>query len=186
MDRLQVALIALSVGWALSQLTEVIKSKCRINRLKLAISTELKDLEVLLSERMSTAKGASLKYGHDGYYVCSLGAPVSTPVLDAYYYEVAENFSEEQRYNIRVLRDHIRAYSTIVEWVENNTSGKATQNEIVFKLFEAYKQAAFASVFIKAANEVSGKEKIVDEHESLNELRKEFKVLTPQLALRKS
>lgn len=184
MDRLQVALIALVVGWGLSQLTELMKSKCKIKKLKLAISLELKDLEVLLDERKRTAKKSALEYGHDNKYSYSLGAPVSTPVLDAFYCDVADSFIQEQRYNIRVFRDHIRAYNSIVEWLEKNSSGTATQNEIVFKFFESYKQTAFASVYIKEANKVGGSVKIADDHESLNQLRSEFPDLIEQLAIK--
>ncbi|HHX8497207.1 hypothetical protein [Vibrio diabolicus] len=186
MDRLQVALIALIVGWGLSQLTEYIKAKQKTKKLKSAIELELKDLEELLKQREKTAKSSALNYGHNNNYMCSLGAPISTPVLDAFYSEVAASFTHEQRYNIRVFRDHIRAYDSIVEWVEEMPSGGATQNEIVFKLFEAYKQSSFALVYIKEANKVGGREKIADDHESLNKLRETFKELTPKLAFRKS
>lgn len=181
MDRLQVALISLFLGWLLAQLTEVIKNKCKIKKLKEAISTELFDLEVLLDERKKTAKKSSLEYGKNSYYLCSLGAPISSPVLDAYYHEVAESFSVEQRYNIRVLRDHIRAYNYIVDWVEKLNSKVVTTNEVVFKLFEAYKQSAFAHEYIKAANNIGGSEKISDDHETLKALREEFKTLSNQL-----
>jgi hypothetical protein len=184
MDRLQVALIALVVGWGLSQLTELIKSKCKIKKLKLAISLELTDLEILLGERNKTAKKSALEYGHDHNYSCSLGAPVSTPVLEAFYCDVADSFTQEQRYNIRVFRDHIRAYNSIVEFIEKNSSGTATQNEIVFKLFEAYKQTAFASIYIHEANKVGGIVKISDDHESLEQLRSELPGLIEQLAIK--
>ncbi|MBB1435604.1 hypothetical protein H5186_17475 [Pseudoalteromonas sp. SG41-2] len=184
MDRLQVALIALVVGWGLSQLTELIKSKSKIKKLKLAISTELKDLEILLGERSETAKKSALEYGHNHNYSCSLGAPVSTPVLDAFYCDVADSFTEEQRYNIRVFRDHIRAYNSIVEFIEKNSSGTATQNNIVFKLFEAYKQTAFASIYIHEANKVGGIVKVLDDHENLEQLRSELPGLIDQLAIK--
>ncbi|HDZ9391814.1 TPA: hypothetical protein RUZ63_003028 [Vibrio cholerae] len=186
MDRLQVALIALVVGWGLSQLTEYVKAKRKIKKLKSAIELELQDLEELLEQREKTAKSSALSYGHNNKYTCSLGVPISTPVLDAFYSDVAASFTPEQRYNIRVFRDHIRAYGSIVEWVEEMTSGYATQNEIVFKLFEAYKQASFALVYIKEANKVGGRQKIADDHESLNRLRETFKELTPKLALKGS
>ncbi|HFQ5440682.1 TPA: hypothetical protein ACGUPU_001707 [Vibrio vulnificus] len=186
MDRLQVALISLCLGWVLAQLTEVVKNKSKEKKLKEAISTELGDLEHLLTERKKTAKRSSLNYGKDSNFTCSLGAPISSPVLDAYYHEVAESFTIEQRYNIRVFRDHVRAYNSIVEWVEKLSSQSATQNEIVFKLFEAYKQSAFAHEYIKAANSVGGYEKIGDDHEALEVLRKELKTLTLQLAWKKS
>lgn len=186
MDRLQVALISLCLGWGLAQLTEFIKNKSKIKKLKKAVSTELSDLEILLTERKSTAKNSALQYGQNGNYSCSLGAPISSPVLDAYYHEVAESFTDEQRYNIRVFRDHVRAYNSIVEWVERLGSKSATQNEVVFKLFEAYKQSAFAHEYIKAANSVGGYQKIGDDHEALEALREDFKKLTPQLAWKSS
>jgi hypothetical protein len=184
MDRLQVALIALTVGWGLSQLTEVVKSKLKNQKLKKAISLELKDMEELLAERVRSAKESALTYGHNVNYTCSLGAPISTPVLDAFYSDVADSFIKEQRYNIRVFKDHLRAYNSIIDWVEKNTTGSVKQNEIVFKLFEAYKQTAFAHEYIKAANEHGGREKIGDDHENLNKLRNEFKALTPKLAFK--
>ncbi|HAS6355107.1 TPA: hypothetical protein ACGVB5_004693 [Vibrio vulnificus] len=186
MDRLYVALIALILGWGLSQLTEYVKSKQKTKKLKSAIELELRDLEELLKQRENTAKSSALNYGHNHNYAFSLGAPISTPVLDAFYAEVAASFTNEQRYNIRVFRDHVRAYSCIVEWAEEMGSGYATQNEIVFKLFEAYKQASFALVYIKEVNKVGGREKIADDHESLNKLRESFKELTPKLALKES
>jgi hypothetical protein len=184
MDRLQVALIALVVGWGLSQLTEVVKSKLKNKRLKRAISLELNDMEELLAERVRSAKESALNYGHNNNYALSLGAPMSTPVLDAFYSDVADIFIKEQRYKIRVFKDHLRAYNSIVDWVENNSSCSATQNEIVFKLFEAYKQTAFAHEYIKAANEQGGREKIGDDHDNLNILRNEFKALTSKLAFK--
>jgi len=184
MDRLQVALIALIVGWALSQLTELLKSKCKIKKLKLAISLELEDLEELLGERSKTAKKSTLAYGHASNFTCSLGAPVSTPVIDNFYSDVADSFTKEQRYNIRVFLDHIRAYNSIVEFIEKNSSGTATQNEIVFKLFEAYKQTAFASIYIHEANKVGGGVKITDDHESLTQLRSSFPELIKKLAIK--
>ena len=48
MDKLQVALIALFVGWGLSQLTEYVKTKQKAKKLKSAIELELRDLEELL------------------------------------------------------------------------------------------------------------------------------------------
>lgn len=184
MDKLQIALISICVGWGLSQLTEIVKWHCKKKKLKSVISDELQELTELLNERSTTAKTSSLAYGHDGKYICSLGAPISTPVIDSFYSEVADRFTRAQRYNIRVLRDQIRAYNSIVEWIERNSSGSATQNEIVFKLFEAYKQTAFAHVYIKAANESGGKEKIGDDHEKLNSLRDTFIELTPKLAFK--
>lgn len=186
MDRLQVALIALIVGWGLSQLTEVVKSKLKNKKLKKAISLELNDMEELLAERTRTAKKSALNYGHNNNYTCSLGAPISTLVLDAFYSDVADSFTIEQRYNIRVFKDHLRAYNSIIDWIEKNTSGSAKQNEIVFKLFEAYKQTAFAHEYIKAANGQGGREKISDDHDNLNKLRNEFKSLTPKLAFKQS
>jgi len=183
-DKLEIALVALLVGWVLSQLTELLKSKCKIKKLKLAISLELKDLEELLGERNKTAKKSALEYGHALNYTCSLGAPVSTPVIDAFYSDVADSFTKEQRYNIRVFRDHIRAYNSIVEFIEKNSSGTATQNEIVFKLFEAYKQTAFASIYIHEANKVGGIVKITDDHESLNQLRSSLPELINKLAIK--
>ncbi|WP_318461520.1 hypothetical protein [Photobacterium leiognathi] len=184
MNRLQVALIALFVGWVLSQLTEYIKGKRKTTKLKSAIELELNDLEELLKQREKTAKSSALKYGHNGNYAFSIGAPISTPVLDAYYSEVAASFTSEQRYNIRVFRDHIRSYNSIIKWLEETIPAKTTQNETVFKLFEAYKQSSFARVYIKAANKVGGREKIEDDHEDLNNLRETFNHLSAKLAFK--
>ncbi|GIB74198.1 hypothetical protein VCSRO94_2336 [Vibrio cholerae] len=62
MNRLQVALIALVVGWGLSQLTEYVKAKRKIKKLKSAIELELQDLEELLEQREKTAKSSALSY----------------------------------------------------------------------------------------------------------------------------
>ncbi len=184
MDKLEVALIALVIGWGLSQLTELIKSTYKIKKLKLAISLELQDLEILLDESNKTAKKSALEYGHDHKYTYSLSPPISTPVLDAFYCDVADSFTVEQRYNIRVFRDNIRTYNSIVESLEKNSSGTMTQNEIVFKLFEAYKKAAFASLYIHEANKVGGTVKITNDHKAINKLRDELPALSEQLAFK--
>ena len=136
MDRLQVAIVALLTGWVLSQLTELLKSKWRVNKLKKAIELELEDIEKLLSERVDSAKKTSLNYGHNDNFIYSVAVPISTPVLDAFYSEVADKFTEAQRYNLRVFRDQLNSYKSNLEWLEKCKTLEATQNEIVFKLFE--------------------------------------------------
>ncbi|MBU2970447.1 hypothetical protein KO527_13925 [Pseudoalteromonas sp. C2R02] len=61
---------------------------------------------------------------------------------------------------------------------------EATQNEIVFKLFETYKKIAFSYTYISAENEKGGRDKITHEHKKIIMLEDSFEEESKKLAFK--
>ncbi len=183
MTKLEIALGATSFGWLLAQATEVIKSYLRTSSKKSAVVEEMFELKMLLSEGADSAKKSAFKCGKNGIICFSIGAQLITPVFYSFYPEVADKFTDWARFNIRTFYNHLQHYNDAICWLQNIKSGEVAPTEITFKLFEAYKQASFAVVYLEGCNESGGKEKITDSHPKLSQLRetiqKESQTLFP-------
>ena len=62
LTRIEVSIISLIVGWAISQITEIVKTKRSLSKIKDAVIDELNDVMSLLREDSEKAFKASQEY----------------------------------------------------------------------------------------------------------------------------
>nr|WP_319396601.1 hypothetical protein [uncultured Desulfobacter sp.] len=181
MTKLEIALGATLFGWLLAQATEVIKTYLHTSSKKKAVVEEMFELKMLLNDGAESAKKSAFKCGENGIIGFSIGAQLSTPVFDSYYPEVADKFTDWARFNIRTFYNHLQHYNDAINWLQTLKSGEVTTTEIKFKLFEAYKQASLAVVYLEGSDESGGKEKITDSHPKLSQLRETIQKKSKEL-----
>ena len=186
MSKMEIALYAATFGWALAQATELLRSYFRIRSKKASIVDELFELKMLLTEGAESARRSALNYGKHGDFSYSLGSQLSTPVFDSFYHEVADKFTDWQRFNIRTFHNHLTFYNNLVRDIREIKSGSLSQNEVVLKIFEAYKQASFSVIYLEACDESGGKEKLTNNHPKIEALREKIKEDVEQVLLTKS
>lgn len=186
MSKFEIALSATFFGWMLAQGTEYIRYTLRLRSKKLAIVEEMHEIKILLEEGAKSALNSALSYGKNGKITISLGATLSTPVFNAFYHEVAHEFSDWQRYNIRTFYNCLQHYNSVIEWAQSLKSKSATHNEVIFKLFEGYKQASICIAYLEGCEESGGKERITDDSVSLKKLQSEFEENSKKLSFKPS
>lgn len=179
MDKAYISLISVCIGWSLSQLTDFFKNKRKKSKIENAVKSEISDVAVIIFDARNSALKSAITYGKKRIYAFNLSAKIDLPITEKYYTEIFSLFNECQRQNYRMLIKHLSMYNKAFEFFENGKS--ATQNEIIIKLFTAYKHLAFAFVFI---NSLSSDEMIDDHHPKLVALRKHFERQTSKLSLK--
>lgn len=186
MSKFEIALSATFFGWLLAQGTEYIRYTMRLRSKKRAIIEEMHEIKALLEEAKKSALNSALSYGKDGKITVSLGAKLLTPVFNAFYHDVAHEFDDWQRYNIRTFHNCLQHYNSVIEWVQNLKSKGATHNEIVFKLFEGYKQSSICIAYLEGCEDSGGKERITDDSASLKKLKSEIEENSKKLTINPS
>lgn len=186
MIKLEIAMAATFFGWVLAQGTECLRYRFKLRSKKLAIVEEMREVKLLLEEGAQSALKSALSYGADGKVTVTLGSTLSTPVFTAFYHEVAHEFEVWQRYNIRSFYNCLLHYNNVIEWVQNLKSKSVTHNEVVFKLFEGYKQASICVAYLNGCEESGGKVKITDESDSLKQLQEEVAENSKKLNFKQS
>ncbi|MFC4258871.1 hypothetical protein ACFOZ5_07485 [Marinobacter lacisalsi] len=186
MSKFEIALSATLFGWLLAQGTEYIRYTIKLRSKKLAIVEEMREIKSLLQEGAKSALNSALSYGKEGKITVSLGSTLTTPVFNAFYHEVAHEFDNWQRYNIRTFYNCLQHYNSVIEWVQNLKSKSATHNEVIFKLFEGYKQASICVAYLDGCEDSGGKERITDDSASLKKLQAEFIEYSDQLSFKPS
>lgn len=171
MSKMEVALYAATFGWLLAQATELLRYYFRMRSKKASLIEELFELKLLLADGAESARDSAMNYGRGGVFLYSLGSQLSAPVFESFYHEVADKFTVEQRFNIRTFHNHLIFYNNLVRGLREAKSGSLSRDEIVLKLFEAYKQASLAVIYLEACNESGGKEKLTNSHPKIEDLR---------------
>jgi hypothetical protein len=179
-DTTYISLVSVCIGWSLSQLTELIKNKLKKSKIKNAVKCEIKDIGSIISGARNSALKAAKSYGKNGNFGFSLAGHIELPITEKYYTEIFALFNESQRKNYRMLLKHLDLYNQTVDSFNKERDGKFTQDLIIHKLFNAYKNLAFACVFI---NSLTNDEIIDEHHPKLVMLRKRFKKQVSTLAL---
>lgn len=186
LSKFEIALSATLFGWVLAQGTEYIRYTMRLRAKKIAIIEEMHEIKVILLEAKKSALNSALSYGKDENTKISLGAKLFTPVFNAFYHEVAHEFEDWQRYNIRTFYNCLQHYNSVIEWVQNLKIEGASQNEIIFKLFEGYKQSSICIAYLEGCDDSGGKKRVTDDSASLKKLKVEIDEYSKQLNFKPS
>ncbi|WP_425642900.1 hypothetical protein ACPUEK_08380 [Marinomonas gallaica] len=162
-------LIGVAVGWGLSQAGELYKAHCQKKRLKTLLNQELKDIDVSLDEIVLTLKKNVDEYRK--FYRVDYCVPLNTPFLDAHYIEIADQLTNNQRYNLRNLQDQFAALNNGLLWLEQNTVSSPENHgllmiQIYARIKNTYRAALFAQAILKESNKSGGQEAITEDHPS--------------------
>ena len=166
LTRIEVSIISLIVGWAITQITEFFKTKRSLSKIQDAVIDELNDVMSLLREDSEKAFKASQEYStSNSTYI--IGFEISMPIFDKRYSEISHELNKEQRHAIRTFVNHTKHYNKKISEITSLKSGESSVLIIKSLLFDAYKHGAYAATFLEICNKNGGKERIDDNHPKL-------------------
>lgn len=170
LTRIEVSIISLIVGWTIAQITEIVKTRRNLNKIKDAVIDELNDVMSLLREDSEKAFKVSQEYSTSNpTYI--IGFEISMPIFDKRYSEISHEFNKEQRHAIRTFVNHTKHYNKKISEITSLKSGEASAVKIKSLFFDAYKHGAYAATFLEICNKSGGKEITDDYHPKLVELK---------------
>lgn len=155
-------------GYFLKQ-ASVIRHTAIKKRLKILLNQELKDIEASLDEIVLMLKKNVEEYRKR--FLVSYCVPLNTPFLDAHYIEVADQLTDNQRYNIRNLQDQLVALNNGLLWMEQNTVSSPENHgllmlQIYARIVNTYRASLFAQAILKEANKSGGQKAITEDYPS--------------------
>ena len=129
-SKLAIALISVSVGWILSQATEVIKSHSKKRKLKKALFIEFTDLARGTEIVLELCHDFRDNSNGDKVRGVEVPQPIKTLVFDNYYHEIYAEFSEIERLSIKLIYGHVANF--------NDLLNKISQENLKYVFIDIY------------------------------------------------
>ncbi|MFP2769377.1 hypothetical protein [Oceanisphaera sp. KMM 10153] len=141
------ALIGVSLGWLLSQLTDLTKDKRRKRKVVESIYTELSDVNAWLVRMLHQTK-YSLQLIVLSQEVTSVPGRIHTFIFDEHFHEICMDLSRSARIGLTDTYDSIKTINELINQLKeliDNQSG--SNNKKLCKKFEAIYCIAYATEF---------------------------------------
>ncbi|HHC6563288.1 TPA: hypothetical protein ACN36J_004531 [Vibrio parahaemolyticus] len=106
-SKVVVALVSVSLGWTLSQLTEFLREKRKTKKIREAFDAELEDMAIKLENAVKkcTDYRDNLTSENSSLYVAP--QPIKTIIFENYFHEVYTLFSKYERNSLTTLYGHV-------------------------------------------------------------------------------
>jgi len=174
-SKLVIAMVSISVGWLLAQLTEVWKSIYKTRKLKSALKAELSDI----LRKANGAKKYCLEF-RDGAKESTNGPitpqPIKTLIFDKFYHEMYTKFKPEERDAISTTYGHIENLNKLISEYKFENRFESYAN--------MYSSTLWAIAWVEAQLENSStslrKEKVQEVNEHIRQYAEEMERLFSQ------
>jgi len=171
LTKFEIAISTLFLGFALGQVTDVVKYKWKIWRKKKAIESEVEDIAADFNDKMLRIKQIIGEL-NNSHVAVQVPAIINTIIFDNHYSEVAPFLKRMERKSIWYIYTHVNNFNCEVNNGDRNNLALAKKS-----LFMLYKQSKFGYESALTFMQSHGEKSLMDQKEKIDNINAELQEL---------